>query len=182
MKKFVLSLALAASFTAAPAFAQSAPAANPQAVAATKAMLDAMEIRKNMVVMYAEMQKQLPAMMRQQTAAMIEADTTLDAAKKKEAIAKFETKLPAVTRALGQIFSDPALIDEMINEMVPLYANNYTVDEIKTLTAFYQSPVGRKMMTLMPRLAGESMAIGQRIMNPRIGKLMQDVMQEVQKP
>ena len=182
MKKFVLSLALAASFTAAPAFAQSAPAANPQAVAATKAMLDAMEIRKNMVGMYAEMQKTLPAMMRQQLVAMIQADPSLNAAQKKEAVEKFETKLPGLTQAIGKIFSDPSLIDEMINEMVPLYANNYTVDEIKQLTAFYQSPVGRKMSALMPKLAGESMVIGQRVMNPRIGKLMQDVMQEVQKP
>ncbi|MCD2518793.1 DUF2059 domain-containing protein [Massilia sp. G4R7] len=182
MKKFVLTLASAAAFVAAPAFAQTAPSANPQAVAATKAMLDAMEIRKNMVVMYSDMQKSLPAMMRQQTGAMIEADTTLNAAQKKDAMAKFEAKLPGLAQAIGKIFSDPALIDEMIDEMVPLYANNYTVDEIKQLTAFYQSPVGRKMMTLMPKLAGESMAIGQRIMNPRIGKLMQDVMQEVQKP
>lgn len=182
MKKFVLSLALAAAFAAAPAFAQTAPNANPQATAAVKSMLDAMEIRKNMVVMYAEMQKTLPAMLRQQTAAMIEADPRLDAAQKKQALATFETKLPGVARAISQIFNDPAIIDEMINEMVPLYANNYTVAEIQTLTAFYQSPVGRKMMTLMPKLSAESMAIGQRILNPRIGKLMQDVMQEVQKP
>ncbi|VXB25161.1 DUF2059 domain-containing protein [Massilia sp. 9I] len=181
MKKFVLSLATAAAFAATPAFAQTAPSASPQTTAAAKAMIDAMEIRKSMVLMYAEMQKSLPGMMRQQIGAMIEADASLNAAQKKEAIQKFEAKLPGMAQAVGKVFSDPALIDEMIAEMVPLYANNYTVDEIKTLTAFYQSPVGRKMMTLMPKLAGESMAIGQRVMNPRIGKLMQDVMQEVQK-
>lgn len=178
MKKFVLALTAAASFAAFPSFALAADA---QATAAVKTMFDAMEMRKNMNAMYAEMQKAMPAMMRQQVLAMIQADPQLNAEQKKEAIAKAEQMLPGVAQAVNKIFNDPALIDEMINEMVPLYANNYTVDEIKQLTTFYKSPVGRKMMTLTPRLSAEGMAIGQRIMTPRLGKLMQDVMQEVQK-
>lgn len=178
MKKFVLALSAAAALSAFPSFAF---AADTPAVAATKAMFDAMEMRKNMTAMYAEMQKSMPMLLRQQAVAMIEADPKLDAEQKRGAIAKAEQMLPGAAQAIGKIFNDPTLIDEMISEMVPLYTNNYTVEEIKQLTAFYKSPVGRKMMTLTPRLAAEGMAIGQRIMNPRLGKLMQDVMQELQK-
>lgn len=178
MKKFVLALTAAAAFAAFPSFASAADA---QSTAAVKTMFDAMEMRKNMTAMYAEMQKAMPAMMRQQVLAMIQADPQLNAEQKKEAIAKAEQMLPGVAQAVNKVFNDPALIDEMLGEMVPLYANNYTVDEIKQLTTFYKSPVGRKMMTLTPKLSAEGMAIGQRIMTPRLGKLMQDVMQEVQK-
>ena len=178
MKKFVLALSTAAALSAFPSFAF---AADTPAVAATRAMFDAMEMRKNMTAMYAEMQKAMPAMLRQQAVAMIEADPKLNAEQKQQAIAKAEQMLPGVAKAMAKIFNDPALIDEMITEMVPLYTNNYSVEEIRQLTAFYKSPVGRKMMTLTPKLAAEGMAIGQRIMNPRLGKLMQDTMQELQK-
>lgn len=178
MKKFVIALSTAAALAAFPSFVL---AADTPAVAATKAMFDAMEMRKNMTAMYAEMQKSMPMMMRQQAVAMIEADPKLDAEQKKAAIAKAEQMLPGVAQAMGKIFNDPTLIDEMLDQMVPLYTNNYSVDEIKQLTVFYKSPVGRKMMALSPRLAAEGMAIGQRIMNPRLGKLMQDTMQELQK-
>ena len=181
MKKFVLALSTAAAFAAFPSFALAAPAADAQAAAAVDAMFDAMEMRKNMTAMYAEMQKAMPAMMRQQAIGMIQADPKLNAEQMKEAIAKAEAMLPGVSQAIGKVFNDPALIDEMIKEMTPLYTNNYTVDEIKQLTTFYKSPVGHKMMALTPRLSAEGMAIGQRIMMPRLGKLMQDMMQEVEK-
>jgi hypothetical protein len=182
MKKFVLALTAAATFAAFPSFALAAPGSDPQTTAAVNAMFDAMEIRKNMTAMNAEMQQAMPAMMRQQLAGMIQADTKLSPEKKKEAMAKVEQLLPRVTQSIGKIFSDPTLVDEMITEMVPLYANNYTIDEIKQLTAFYQTPVGRKMMALAPKLSAEGMAIGQRITMPRLGKLMNDAAHELQKP
>jgi hypothetical protein len=85
-------------------------------------------------------------------------------------------------KAMSAVFKDPALIDEMIDEMVPLYANNFTTAEINELAAFYRTPIGRKMMASVPKIAAESMAISQRVVMPRMGKLMQDMMQELQKP
>ncbi len=178
MKKFVVTLAAVAAFASFPSFAVAADA---QSTAAVKTMFDAMEMRKNMSAMYAQMEKSMPAMMRQQALAMIQADPKMTPEQKKEASAKAEQMLPGVSQAMARIFNDQSLIDEVIDAMVPLYADNYTVAEINQLTTFYKSPVGRKMMALSPKLAAEGMAIGQRIMTPRLGKLMQDVMQEVQK-
>lgn len=182
MKKFVLALTAAAAFAALPSFALAAPGADPQTAAAVKAMFDAMEIRKNMNAMYAGMQQALPALMRQQLAGMLEADARLSPEKKKQAMARAEQMLPHMVQSLGKIFSDPSLVDEMIDEMVPLYASNYTVEEIRQLTAFYQTPLGRKMLALTPKLGAEGMAIGQRLMMPRVSKLMSEMAQDVQKP
>lgn len=185
MKKLLAAVAVSAALAGIPSFAMAqatAPAAatatvDPQTTAAVKQMLDAMEVRKMLVASFAEMQKTLPQMMRAQVTAMVNADTSLDAARKQEAMAKVEKVLPGAAEAVAKVFRDPALIDEMMAEMVPLYANNYTTAEIKQLTAFYATPLGRKMLALTPRLSSESMAIGQRLVTPRLNTLMQDIMQ-----
>lgn len=181
MKKILLVLSLASAFAGVPAFALAAPAADPQTTAAVKSMLDAMDMRKAMTATYAQMQQSMPAMMQSQIASMIAADPNLNAQQKKEAQAKLDRALPGMAKAISAIFSDPTLVDDMINEMVPLYANTFTTAEINELTAFYRTPVGRKMMASMPKLSNESMAIGQKVVMPRIGKLMQDMTQELQK-
>ena len=189
MKHFLRSLTLVAAVAAAPSFAvaQTAPApvaaaaaVSPQANAAVKELLDAMDVRKMMVASFAEMEKALPQMMRAQMTAVINADPGADAEKKKAALAKVEQVLPVASQAINRMFKDPALIDEMMVEIAPLYARNYTVAELKELTAFYRTPLGRKMLALSPRLSAESMAIGQRIVAPRLNGMMQEVMQSTQ--
>jgi hypothetical protein len=179
MKKILLVLSLAAVFAGLPALA--APAADPQTTAAVKAMFDAMELRKTMAAANAEMEKALPAMFRAQIAGMIEADGSLSPQQKTEASAKFERGLPSMTKGMIDILRDPVLMDQVMVEMVPLYANNFTTDEINELAVFYRTPLGRKMMAVTPRLSAECMAISQKIVMPRIGKLIRDVMQELQK-
>lgn len=190
MKHFLRSLTIVtAAIAAAPSFAvaQTAPApvataaaASPQANAAVKELLDAMDVRKMMAASFAEMEKALPQMMRAQMTAVINADPGADAEKKKAALAKVEQVLPVASQAINRMFKDPALIDEMMVEIAPLYARNYTVAELKELTTFYRTPLGRKMMALSPRLSAESMAIGQRIVAPRLNGMMQEVMQSTQ--
>ena len=188
MKHLLRSLTLIAVLAAAPSFAMaqaaSAPTAttavSPQANAAVKELLDAMDVRKMMTASFIEMEKALPQMMRAQMTAVISADPGADAEKKKAALAKVEQVLPAASQAIGRLLRDPALIDEMMVEIAPLYAKNYTVAELKELTAFYRTPLGRKMLALSPRLSAESMAAGQRIVAPRLNGLMQEVMQSAQ--
>lgn len=188
MKNILLVVATAAALAGAPAFAAApvatstaaATAVDPQTAAAVQQMLEAMEVRKMMSASFAEMQKALPDMMRAQFTAVIGADPTLDADKKKAALAKAEQALPGAIETINRVFNDPALLDEMMAGMVPLYANNYTTAEIKELTRFYATPVGRKMLAVTPRLSAESMALGQRIVAPRLNKLMADIMQGAQ--
>ena len=190
MKHFLRSLTIVtAAIAAAPSFAvaQTAPApvataaaASPQANAAVEELLDAMDVRKMMAASFAEMEKALPQMMRAQMTAVINADPAASDEKKKEAMAKVEQVLPGAAEAINRMFRDPALLDDMMAEIGPLYARNYSVAELKELTAFYRTPLGQKMLALSPRLAAESMAVGQKIVAPRLNGLMLEVMQNAQ--
>jgi len=48
-------------------------------------------------------------------------------------------------------------IDEMLNDMVPVYQRHFTKTEIDGLTAFYSSPVGQKFLHEMPAVTAETM-------------------------
>ena len=50
----------------------------------------------------------------------------------------------------------------MIDLIVPIYDKHLTHDDVKGLIAFYQSPLGRKMTSVMPQIAQESMQVGQQ--------------------
>ncbi len=181
MKKILIALTCAAAFAGAPSFAFAQDAApNAQQAAAVKELMDAMDVRKMMTASFTEMEKALPQMMRAQVTAVINADPTASDEKKKDALAKVEQVLPGAADAVNRMFRDPALIDEMMAEIGPLYARNYSVDELKQLSAFYRTPLGQKMLALSPRLAAESMAVGQKIVAPRLNGLMLEVMQNAQ--
>jgi hypothetical protein len=174
MKKFLASIATVAALAVAPAFAQTAPALDPATVAATKQMLDAMKVRELTAASFKQVVQVMPSQMRTMAAGAINNDPKLGPDQKKAALAKFEKSLPKLTAALDKMFSDPALVDEMIAEMVPLYARTYTLAEIEQLNSFYQSPLGQKMLANMPKLMAESMEISNRLMAPRIQKFMSE--------
>jgi hypothetical protein len=67
----------------------------------------------------------------------------------------------------------------MLAEMVPLYADTYTLDEIRQLSAFYASPLGQKMLANMPKLMSRSMEISNRVMMPRMQKMMAQSAQSI---
>jgi len=46
-------------------------------------------------------------------------------------------------------------------DIAALYAKNYTLEELKELNKFYQTPLGQKMLQLVPQLAAASAKIGQ---------------------
>jgi hypothetical protein len=51
--------------------------------------------------------------------------------------------------------------DGLIAQIIPIYAQTYTQDEIRQLLAFYRTPLGIKMIQTAPQLAQESMKVGQ---------------------
>jgi hypothetical protein len=91
---------------------------------------------------------------------------------KQHALAKMEASLPKMVAALHETIADPSLMDEMATELVAVYARNYTTAEIQQLAAFYQSPLGQKMLATMPKVMAESMQVSNKIMAPRMEKLM----------
>jgi hypothetical protein len=175
MKKPLAAIASAIILTCASGFGQAAapvPSADPAVVSATRELLTAMKVRDGMALMMASMEKQIPTQTRAALTAAINGNPNLTPEQKAEELKKVDE---AVQHALEQsraLFSDPTLVDDMIAEMVPLYAETYTLDEIRQLIAFYSSPLGQKMLANMPMLMNRGMEISQRVMMPRIQKAM----------
>lgn len=49
-----------------------------------------------------------------------------------------------------------------VDLIIPVYAKHFTTDDLDALIAFYETPVGRKAVDVMPRVTQEAMQIGQR--------------------
>lgn len=174
MKTSLAAIASAILFTCAPAFSLAAPvaSADPAVTAATRQMLEAMKIRNSVATMLKTMEQQMPAQMRAGAAAAINGNPSLTPQQKAEQLKKLDADIAASSAKLHTVFADPTLVDEMIEETVTLYAETYTLDEIRQLTAFYTSPVGQKMQANMPALMARSFAISQRVLGPRMQKVM----------
>lgn len=175
MKKTFAAFASAIVLTCAPAFSQAAaplPSADPAVVAATKDMLAALKVREMMNGMMARVEQQMPTQIRATMTAAINGNPNLTPEQKAAQLKKVDEQSADAAAQAHALFSDPTLVDDMIAEMVPMYAETYTLDEIRQLTAFYSSPLGQKMQANMPALMTRSMEISQRVMMPRIQKVM----------
>jgi hypothetical protein len=57
-------------------------------------------------------------------------------------------------------FRDKARPQELVDMVVPIYARHFTQEELEQLLAFYQSPIGKRMVEEQPLLVKESMEAG----------------------
>jgi hypothetical protein len=72
--------------------------------------------------------------------------------------------------------------DKLKPEMVQLYTRSFTEQELKDLNAFYQSPLGRKMMDKLPALTMDAAQLTQkRLMQaaPEVNKLLTELSAEL---
>ncbi len=86
-------------------------------------------------------------------------------------VVSIETSLPAQRAAnpeIADVFWDEFAarlrqdVDGFIGILVPLYDKHLTLDEIRQLVEFYQSPLGQRLVEVQPTLAAESMLAGQQ--------------------
>ena len=52
-------------------------------------------------------------------------------------------------------------LPELEEPVIAIYDANFSADEVKQLVAFYQSPVGRKIIVQLPQLMQQSVTMGQ---------------------
>lgn len=67
-------------------------------------------------------------------------------------------------RKMRELFAKSFTWDKMGPEYVRLYASLYTEEELRQLTAFYESPVGQKSIRLNPEVTARLFGIVQRLM------------------
>ena len=68
-----------------------------------------------------------------------------------------------IKQALDELFMPEfkAQLPTFVDEMAKLYARHYTLEDLQQLNAFYQSPVGQKVVRETPQLSQEGMILGQ---------------------
>jgi uncharacterized protein len=71
--------------------------------------------------------------------------------------------------------SMPALLDESART----YARHFTAAELKQLLAFYQTPIGQKMIAETPGMAREQMVIGQAFAQKIVADIRQKLLDAI---
>jgi len=156
---FVLTLSLASVFSQDESKA-SASDASPEHVEAIKALFTVMKIEETMSsTMGAGLDPQLNQMKQMGIGP--------------DAIVKMKTEMMTF---LEEVMAWDTLEDEMIQ----IYADAFTVDELNTITAFYETPAGQKVVSTMPELTMKGMMLGQKRVQDNMPKLQARIMPIIQ--
>ena len=70
---------------------------------------------------------------------------------------------------------------ELTNEVATLYATNFSDDELKSILAFYQSPVGKKLLQRQPQVIDNSMKFAQTWANKLSDEVTAKMREELKK-
>lgn len=76
-------------------------------------------------------------------------------------LAPMKSSFPQVPDRFWQETVEEFKMDELVDRLVPVYEKYYTRDDILGIIAFYQSPLGQKLISTQPQVMQESLAVGQ---------------------
>jgi len=69
----------------------------------------------------------------------------------------YDAMLPAIADAFAPYYS------AMVDGIATIYANNFTVAELREIEAFYRQPIGQKLLDKWPSLTQQATQVGQEI-------------------
>ena len=69
-------------------------------------------------------------------------------------------------------------INELVGMIIPIYEKHLTHEEIKQLIAFYESPIGKKLIKVQPQIMMESMAAGEEWGKKLVQRAMEKLREE----
>ena len=90
---------------------------------------------------------------------------------------------PEVRQVLREVMDEHFRYEDLEPGMARLYADLYTEEEIRGMTAFYRTPIGQRMIETLPELTAGSQRIAQERLQAVMPELIQrltEVMQEQQ--
>ncbi|MGM8362547.1 DUF2059 domain-containing protein [Flavobacterium sp. ARAG 55.4] len=73
----------------------------------------------------------------------------------------FKSSYSKVNDTFWEDFKKEIKAEDITNMIIPIYDKYYTENDIDQLIAFYNSPIGKKMIATMPQVMQESMVAGQ---------------------
>lgn len=92
-------------------------------------------------------------------------------------LASYKKSFPNVPQEFWDDFLAEVNPDLLVKLVIPIYARYYSTDEINKLIEFYQTPLGKKIISTMPQVMQESMKAGQ-VWGEEMGKKVYDNLQK----
>jgi len=90
-------------------------------------------------------------------------------------------KMPLVEREISALVSEKiAAPGGLAEQLLPVFAKRFSPQELRELAAFYESPTGRKVVSVMPGAMKEARDVAQRMaigMIPEVNQRVTDVLQ-----
>jgi hypothetical protein len=83
--------------------------------------------------------------------------------------------------ALQQFFTKSMSYKVMEPQLADVYAKNYTKAEMQDLLTFYNTPTGKKSLEVAPKIASESVALGEQVMISHKAELQKIIRESVEK-
>ena len=143
------------------AFGQQAPGDSPASREQILKMFEVMHIRQQMGPMMEGMFKQQSELVRETMKQRYPQVTDKEMARTNEVLVESVKDFP---------------IDDMLDDMIPVYQKHLTQADAEAMIAFYSSPTGQKLMQELPAITSE----GMQAAYPRMQKHMEKVMQRVE--
>ena len=98
----------------------------------------------------------------------------------KQMVGMFKTQYAEVDKATWDELEKEFLktsLNDLVDMLIPVYMKYLTLDDIKALITFYQTPVGQKYAKNTPLIMQESMEVGQQ-WGMQIGQKLQEKMEK----
>jgi len=82
----------------------------------------------------------------------------------------------AIMDEIGRAFADP---DGLPARTVSIYAEHFTLQDVRGMIAFYESELGRKMVSEMPAITRQSAVAAQQFAEERLPSIMTTVLERL---
>lgn len=79
---------------------------------------------------------------------------------KTQLISGMKTQSKNLPEGFWEKFEQKLDVNGLLEKLIPVYDKYYTVEDLKAINAFYESPVGQRMLSTLPQVMQESMKIG----------------------
>lgn len=111
---------------------------------------------------------------------MLEVSGTMESAKVMvpQMVSMVKQQSPGIPNAFWDGFQKKweAKLDGRLTELyAPIYQKFLTLDDLKKIVAFYESPVGKKLSAATPAMMGEGMQVGQKLGMEIVTELQQEL-------
>jgi uncharacterized protein len=92
-----------------------------------------------------------------------------------------QKQMPDVPPEFWARFQAKVDTHELVEKIIPLYDKYYTLEDLKAVNAFYESPAGQKILSTMPQITQESAKVGQEWGQKIARQAAQEAQQEIDK-